>query len=575
MKANKSSEDMKYNITGKTLKKMLFAALNTLKKNKKHINSLNVFPVPDGDTGTNMYLTFLGGIEKVKKTDSEDVSRVTTAMAQGALMEARGNSGVILSQLLRGFSVINKGSKTMDAEKYTKSLRKASEIAYQGVMKPVEGTILTVSKGAARGAEKALEKNLSFKKVVQSSVENAQKSLDNTPEQLKALKEAGVVDAGGQGYVTILKGFLNYLMGEVDINENKILEKDTDTDNQPEKIETELEFIYDTQFLVNLEQDFNNIDINDIRNDLREYGDSLIVVGSENTLKVHIHSNNPGLVLEFAQKFGDLQNVDIENMKLQSRKQEEHVDDNLKNELNKDINNDLYIVNNSSENEGSTEVNNNEPGFVSVASGSGIKNIFNDLGVHQIINGGQSMNPSTNDFLEAVNKINKNNIVVFPNNGNVISAAKQASSISEKNVNVIPTESFPEAVASLILKDSYQEFDKLVEGMKKEIKEVKTFKITEAVKNSTIDNMTIDKGDIIGLFQNEIKVKSSSYQSTISKLFTNYYDDEELITIYYGNEVKKEVLDELIDYLEDKYEFIEIESYFGGQTLYPFIISLE
>ncbi len=570
MKADKKIDQLT-SIDGKTFKKMLISSLKILREQKDFINSLNVFPVPDGDTGTNMYLTFVGGIKKVKKARNK-ISKITISLSQGALMEARGNSGVILSQLLRGFSRINKNNEKMNREDLVKSLRKASEIAYQGVMKPVEGTILTVSKGAARGAEKALENNLDIIGIFQNCIQEAQKTLDNTPEQLPALKEAGVVDAGGQGYLFILKGMLKALTGEIDIEEEKIQLEKIEGEKEGHLQKDNLKYTYDTQLLVNLEQDFKDLKINNIRNKLQQFGDSLIVVGSDDTLKIHIHSNNPGSVLEYAKKWGDLRNIDIENMELESNTSNKNNEEINFNNFDQEVDNDDF------ENEDlMTEPQNNSenPGFVSVASGEGIKGIFYDLGVEQIINGGQSMNPSTSDFMEAIKNIDKEDIIIFPNNKNVISAANQASSLSDKNVEVVPTTSFPEAIAALILQDSEQNFNELISVMNSEIKDFKTFKITEAIKDSSIENMDIEKGDIIGIYQDDIKIKGSNYQQVIDKLFNEFFDDEDLITIYYGQDVEENDLNKIINALENKYDLIEIESYFGGQTLYPYIISIE
>ncbi|MFW5976805.1 MAG: DAK2 domain-containing protein [Bacillota bacterium] len=575
MQADKMSQKYIKNINGQDLKKCFISGLNLLKEKKELIDSLNVFPVPDGDTGTNMYLTFLEGIKKLKSTTSNRVDKITSSLSQGALMGARGNSGVILSQLLRGFSEVNQNQKYMTAENLAKSLKKASEIAYHGVMKPVEGTILTVSRGAARGANKALEESDDIVLVLQKAVEEAQKTLNETPEKLPQLKEAGVVDAGGKGYFLILKGILNGLTSEENIDLKSSKSQILEVEQRNIKTTEEIEYVYDTQILLDLKNENEKKDIDTIRNDLQNYGDSLIVVGSDNTLKIHIHSNHPGIVLEYTLKLGNLIDVSIENMEIQNQEyvnkkdkqeQTEELDD-FSNGDTENLTDSNFSIENTDE--GGTR------GIISVVQGDGLKEIFQKLGINKIIDGGQSMNPSTNNFLEAIKEIDKKEIIIFPNNSNIISAANQAASMTDKKVIVIPTNSIAENISALMANNPQKDLSKLKEEMKSEIEQVKTLKFTKAVKDSSINGMKIKKGDYLGLYEDDITVRGEDLLQVVINLFDEVWDGEDLITIYSGKDLKEEIVEDIIDKLKDKFKVEEIENYFGGQNTYPLIISLE
>src|SRR5690554_1969665 len=450
MQVNKTENDMIKIIDGKKYRKMLIAALMWLKEQKALLDSLNVFPVPDGDTGTNMYLTFFDAIKEVKKLETENVSKINAALAKGALMGARGNSGVILSQLLRGFALANKNNTDFSTRNLVDSLKKASQVAYNGVLKPVEGTILTVSRKAAEGAEEAYSKEHDIIRVLEKTIAAAQTALEKTPEQLPALKEAGVVDAGGQGYLTILEGLLKGLTGKKSF-EYKELELIKPAGKK--KQQQDLKYTYCTQLLINLEQDKR---IDEIRKELENKGDSLLVVGTEQIIKIHIHTNHPGVILEYALKLGSVNDVEIDNMRLQSEEKLRAEEEKQKKEF---------------------EIS-KKKGIIAVGQGEGIKKLLYDLGVDIIVNGGQSMNPSTNDFVEAINNINSLEIILLPNNKNVISAARQAASLSEKNVVVIPTRSIPQAISSLLVYNEEEDLLDLEKAMTDEIQHVKTIEIT-------------------------------------------------------------------------------------------------
>ena len=535
-----------YEISGEKYRDMLLGALMWLKEQQAFIDSLNVFPVPDGDTGTNMYLTFLDAVKAVKKIETNDVSAISEALARGALMGARGNSGVILSQLIRGFQVANKKNKTFSTANLAESLRKASEIAYQGVLKPVEGTILTVSRKAAEGAEIALENNLDLVGMMESTIAYAQEALNKTPELLPALKDAGVVDAGGQGYLTILEGMLKGLVGEKDFktSELELVKVSRTTAAAPE-----LKYVYCTEILIDLKADKG---INEIRSELESYGDSLLVVGTEDFVKVHIHTNHPGIILEYGLKLGSLSDIKIDNMQLQSAEKIEKQEAETRKE---------YMT--------------KKKGIIAVGQGEGIKKIFEELGVDIVISGGQSMNPSINDFVTAINNINSMEIVILPNNKNIISAAEQAASLTDKKIAVIPTRSITQAIASLMAYDEDTDLDELKEMMTDEIDNVKCIEITRAVKDSKVNGMEIKEGDVIAIYNQDIRTVGTDYNQVIIELIKEIHEDEELVTLLFGEDVCEEEALELKKELEDNFEFEEIEVYNGQQSLYPYIISLE
>lgn len=554
-------------INHKTFKNMCYGALNKLKDQQSYIDSLNVFPVPDGDTGTNMLLTFQEAVENLDQSRSERIDKLTQALSKGALMGARGNSGVILSQLLRGFSEANQNNIVMRNDDLIRSLTKASKIAYQGVLRPVEGTILTVARKAAKKAE-SLENDKNIVTLLQKVIKTAHQALNKTPDQLPQLKEAGVVDAGGQGYLTILEGMLAGLTGKEEV----ITEKDVKKEIKDETAQ-DLKYGYCTQTLINIED--KNIDIEDIKNDIEQFGDSLMVVGDDEIIKVHIHTNHPGIILEYALKTGSLKDIKIDNMRIQNTEMiKKHEEDQkeeyqkLKEENAKDSDEKL-VKNNKS------EKLNRETGIIAVAKGEGIKNILMELGVDLIIDGGQSMNPSINDFVEALENIKQEKIIIFPNNKNIISAAQQASSLSEKEIKVVETKTIPEAIAALLVYTDQKNLDELKTTMENEIDTVKTIEITNAVKDSTVNGFEISEDDVIGIVNGEIKAVGDSDIEVIRDLIDEEWEDEDLITIYYGDGADEKDAEEIKNKFKEKSQDAEVEIYNGGQPLYPYIISME
>jgi len=572
---NKQSKGIN-TIDGDRFKEMLETALNRLGQQKSLVDSLNVFPVPDGDTGTNMYLTMQEAVQETKNSKSDRIDDICESMSRGALMGARGNSGVILSQLLRGFAQAVEGNKLMNAEDLATALKNASKVAYKGVLKPVEGTILTVSRKAAEGAKKGLKKGDDTKVVLEETIEAANIALNKTPEQLPVLKEAEVVDAGGQGYVFILEGMLQALKGEV-VYSSASSEAAPRQAGLHKQKEEAIKYTFCTQLLIHLDKEDGQKEIDRIKKELNNYGDSLMVVGSDEIIKIHIHTNHPGVILEYGLKIGIIDDIKIDNMKSQ------HQDMIYKDKPElKVVNDDHSFGASNSDGPDIIKVDRKDKkakkrGIITVAAGEGIKNILTELGADKVIFGGQSMNPSTNDFVQAIDNLNAKEIIIFPNNKNVVSAARQAAELEEeKTVKVIPTRSFTEAIAALMHYNENEELDPLIEAMDKEREYVRTAQITIAVKDSKVQGLDIKEGDVIGLIDGNIQVKGNDYERVVVKLFEESLDDEELITIYYGEEVSEDDAIKLRNKLLNRFDDLdEIEIYAGEQPLYPYIISLE
>jgi len=581
-------------VDAEQFKDMMFTSLYWLKEQKSFIDSLNVFPVPDGDTGTNMYLTFKEAVSSLEGKSSRSVSELAAALSKGALMGARGNSGVILSQLIRGFAQALKNKKKMKVKDLANALSKASEVAYHGVLKPVEGTILTVSREAAEKAQAEMDSAADIIELFEITIKAAEESLERTPELLAALKEAEVVDAGGQGYLTILEGMLKGLKGEK--IEYQAAAADSKTRKKSEPAE-DIKFTYCTQMLIEIDSRKSNIDrmIDRIRKDMQSYGDSIMVVGSDDVIKIHVHTNHPGVLLEYGLKKGKVFDIKIDNMRKQNQEkvQRENDTDFDHSKFHQDKNADSAVEAKEnkppkevaeknelktaevSEQEDSEIVVEKNTGIISVANGEGVVNILKELGVDYVIKGGQSMNPSTNDFLEVVERMNTDQIIILPNNKNIISAAKQVSELSEKEIAIIETRSIPQAVTALMIFDDQASPADLKESMEAEIKYVKTLEITQAVKDSKINGLEIKKDSYIGLKDGDILVSADTERETVINLLNKVAEDEELVTIYYGEGITEAEAEEIKAIMEENFDFDEIEIYPGGQPLYPFIISLE
>ncbi|WP_152912097.1 DAK2 domain-containing protein [Caloranaerobacter sp. TR13] len=534
-------------IDGVLLKNIFIGAANKLEKNKQVVDSLNVFPVPDGDTGTNMSLTMQSAIKQVKSVNSEKIEDIAKAASNGSLMGARGNSGVILSQLFRGFAKGLKDVEKIDVEILAKAFKSASDTAYKAVMKPIEGTILTVARECAERALEIAKKERDIKKFLEEVIKHGEITLKKTPEMLPVLKQAGVVDAGGKGLIYILLGALDVVStGDSTLLEDDIYIEIEDSINI-ERLDEDIKFGYCTEFIINSE----NVDINEFKQEIMGLGDSLLVVNNDEVTKVHIHTNNPGIVLEKALAIGELTNVKIDNMRYQHK-------------------------NRIMEEEKAIDLSRKKYGFIAVAMGEGIANVFKDLNVDFIIHGGQTMNPSTEDILKAVNSVNAENIIILPNNSNIILAAKQAKELSDGNIEVLPTKSVPQGISALLSFDEDLELEENINNMIKSIKSVKTGQVTFAVRDTVINDIEIKKDDIIGIGEGEIKsVGNDITQVSINLLKDIVDDDNDLITLFYGEDISEEEAEALAEIIEDEIEDCDVEVVYGGQPLYYYIFSIE
>lgn len=542
---------------------MLINAANKLGEEKQYVNSLNVFPIPDGDTGTNMWMTFDSAVQEILSMKNDTVGNIAKVLSKGALMGARGNSGVILSQILRGFAKGLENKKVANVEDLKLAFSEASRFAYKAVMRPTEGTILTIIRACSEAAEKShktqvgdfFEEILSYGKVV----------LNKTPEMLPQLKEANVVDAGGYGLLLLFKGMCEALSNNIDVKrtEDSKEQKIVRNSNPQSLISTDsIKFGYCTEFFVISD----HVDLEAFKGELEKHGDSMVVVGLDDIVKVHIHTDDPGLVLSKALKLGELSKIKIENMREQHRHlifKEEEIQQS---------------ENKTSQEEKETVVaeEHKKYGFVAVAKGQGISSIFKELGVTRIIEGGQTMNPSTQDILSSVESIDADNIIIFPNNKNIIMAANQAVDITDKKVVVLPTKTIPQGITALTVFNEDDDLESNIENMEEAIRDVSTGSVTFAVKDSVNEGVTIKKDDILGLQEDKIvSVGKDIYtvcEELIGKMIT---EDSEIVTVYYGEDCEKDKVDDMIHNLEKKYSDKDIQCYEGKQPLHYFIISVE
>jgi uncharacterized protein len=539
-----------FRINGEHFYNMMVGASNKLEEQKEFVNSLNVFPVPDGDTGTNMSMTFRAAVEEIKGFKSTSIGEVSKKLAKGALMGARGNSGVILSQVLRGIAKGLENKPEVDAKEFAESLMEGSRSAYKAVMRPTEGTILTIIRAAGESAVNSSSNDITS--LMQEVCEHSRVMLNKTPEMLPVLKKAKVVDAGGMGLLVILNGIYDTLKSGLQTQLELTTPSNVTSSAARELQDEEIQFGYCTEFIILSETS----DVNSFRDDIEKHGDSIIVVGYEDVIKVHIHTNDPGLVLSKAVKLGELSKIKIENM----REQHRHllVDENL---LTK-------------EDEPEEEIK--DFGMVAVAMGEGIKNIFKDLGVDYVIEGGQTMNPSTQDILDCIEKINAKNIFVFPNNKNIIMAATQAVELSERNIIVIPSKTIPQGITAVTVFNAEASAEDNKEAMIEEIQKVATGSVTYAVRDTEMDGKEIKEGNILGLLEGKINQVGCDPYEVCNKLIENMVtEDSELITILYGEETDEAQVEEMVSALESKYKSFDVQSYKGDQPLYYFIAAVE
>ena len=539
---------MMNNINAKALKEMLISGANNLQNNKELVDKLNVFPVPDGDTGTNMSLTIASAIKELNKVSDEDITSIGKSIAKGSLMGARGNSGVILSQIIRGFAKGIENKNELTSEDLANAFKLGSDTAYKAVIKPIEGTILTVVRESADFAINNVKKDQNVIEFLESIIYEANLSLERTPELLPALKNAGVVDSGGKGLIIFYEGMLESLKGNFIDRDNNVDTKESVEVNTMEYIDpADIKFGYCTEFILETDK----ITPEKIRDLMLPLGDSLAVVGDEGIIKVHVHTNEPGTAIQKALEYGQLVTVKIENMRLQHE--------------------NLLVDNQAPQIEEEKEYS-----IIATSVGEGLNTLFKDLRVDHIIEGGQTMNPSTQDFLDAINKINARNIIIFPNNSNIIMSANQAKELSEKNIVVIPTKTIPQCVSALINFDEELTIEENEQVMLDAIQQVGSGQITYAVRNTNMDGIEIKEGNYIGISNGKMSSASEKIDEVVLETLSKLIKDESyLITLYYGQDIKEDDAEELRDKIASVYEEVDVEIIYGGQPVYYYLLSVE
>lgn len=551
------------------LKKAFIAGAKSLEAKKEWINELNVFPVPDGDTGTNMTMTIMSAAKEVAGVEEVNFENICKAISSGSLRGARGNSGVILSQLLRGFTRVVKSEEIVDVKILADALVKATETAYKAVMKPKEGTILTVAKGISDKAVEIVEQVDDILEFVNILVEHGDYVLSTTPDILPVLKQAGVVDSGGQGLMQILKGVRACLAGEeLDLSIEPIATVKIDKGSiDLEHIDTaDIKFGYCTEFIIKLEKEVDEEEEDKLKDFLESIGDSIVCVADDEVIKIHVHTNDPGLALQKALTYGQLSKIKIDNMR------EEHEERLIKDSLKIA---EIQAKERKEKHEKQTEQK--DVGFIAVLVGEGLKDIFQGIGVDYIIEGGQTMNPSTEDILDAISKVNAKTIYILPNNKNIILAANQAASIEEdKKILVIPSKTIPQGISAVINYIPEKSDEENLTDMIAEMDKVKTLSVTYAVRDTNIDGFEIANGDIMGIGDvGMLAVGKSKEDTTVEALEKLIDENSELVTIYYGEDISEEEADILVNKIESKFEGIEIDLQYGGQAVYYYIISVE
>ena len=552
--------------------KMFLAGAKNIEARKEYINELNVFPVPDGDTGTNMTLTILAAAKEVVAIENPEMESLCKAISGGSLRGARGNSGVILSQLFRGFTRGIQGEEVLTVPVLAKGFENAVETAYKAVMKPKEGTILTVAKGGADKAVAMAHETDDVQVFCEAVLAHMKEVLDKTPDMLPVLKEAGVVDSGGQGLVTVLEGCVDTLMGkEINFDTLKLepVKKIASTMDSSEVSTADIKFGYCTEFIIMLEKEFTMDDELAFKGYLSGIGDCVVVVADDEVVKVHVHTNDPGLAIQKALTYGALSNMKIDNMRL------EHHEKVIK-EAEKKASEQAPVAQTEA-----TPKKKDEPrkpfGFISVSVGSGLSEIFLGLGVDHLIEGGQTMNPSTEDMLNAIDEVNADTIFIFPNNKNIILAAEQAAELTEdKQIIVIPTKTIPQGITAIInfVEDKTAEENR--DNMIAEMQNVKSGQVTYAVRDTSIDGKEIHIDDIMGIGENGIEaVGKDVLETTMELLETMIDDDSELVSIFYGDGVTEEDAQKVADKVLEAHPDVEIEVQFGGQPVYYYILSVE
>lgn len=550
-------------IDAKMLSKMFLAGAKNLEEKKEWINELNVFPVPDGDTGTNMTLTIMAAAKEVSAMEKPDMTVLCKAISSGSLRGARGNSGVILSQLFRGFTKGVRDYEELNVKILADAFDKAVETAYKAVMKPKEGTILTVAKGGAKKARELADRGEEDLTVFfEEVIKYADEVLEKTPDLLPVLKQAGVVDSGGQGLMQVLKGAYEAFLGkEIDFKLSDVKSSTSATSvNMDAQAQADIKFGYCTEFIIMLSRNFNIKQEMDFKAYLESIGDSIVVVADEDVVKVHVHTNDPGMAIQKALKYGALSNMKIDNMRLEHQEKLFQMAEKQRKE--------------AAEPE---EMPKKEVGFIAVSAGDGIQEIFKGLGVDYVIEGGQTMNPSTADMLDAVEKVNADTVFILPNNKNIILAADQASHmVEDKKIIVIPTKTVPQGITAVINYVPELSVEENTDTMSEEIKSVRTGQVTYAVRDTMIDDKEIKQGDYMGIGDSGILSNGTDMMEVTFRMIEDMMeDDKELISIYYGSEVSEETAGELKDRVEERYPRCDVELQYGGQPIYYYIVSAE
>lgn len=556
----------KTELTASDFKAMVQVAQERLSENAEYVNSLNVFPVPDGDTGTNMNLSFTSGAERVNLSETEKIGELGKDLSKGLLMGARGNSGVILSQLFRGFGKAMEGKTTLTAQDFASAFSHGVETAYKAVMKPVEGTILTVARESAMtGVEKVKETD-DITEIMRAVVDSAKVSLENTPNLLPVLKEVGVVDSGGQGLLFLYQGFLESLTGErtavkpqtasrADVTE---LAHQENFHNIGHALSNEeIEFGYCTEIMVRLGEGktvTDTFDYETFRNHLNEMGDSLLVVADDEIVKVHVHTEHPGEVMNYGQKFGSLVKIKVDNMRMQ------HDD----------------VV----EKGGVQPVKEARPavpyGIIAVAAGEGVQRLFRSMGATSIISGGQTMNPSTEDILNAIEESNADKTIILPNNKNIFMAAEQAASVSEREVIVIPTSTISQGLTAMLAFNEQDDLAENQQNMTASLENVKSGQVTNAVRDTAIEGLEIKKDDYMGIVDGKIVTSNPDrLQAVLDTLRSMINEDSEIVTLIYGEDATQEESEQITEQIESEFDFVEVDIHAGDQPVYAYLISVE
>ena len=552
-------------INTEMLRKMFLAGAANLEAKKEFINELNVFPVPDGDTGTNMTLTIMSAAKEVQAIENPDMLSMAKAISSGSLRGARGNSGVILSQLLRGFTKEIREHKEIDAVILARACDRATATAYKAVMKPKEGTILTVAKGISKKAAELAETTDDLEVFLPEVIKYAEQVLDETPELLPVLKEAGVVDSGGQGLLEVIRGAYDAFLGkEIDYTAieagsgTKIVKPD-------QQAEADIKFGYCTEFIIMTDKAFTDKDEAKLKAYLESIGDSIVCVADDDIVKIHVHTNDPGLAIQKALTHGQLSRIKIDNMR------EEHQE-----KLIRDA--EKVAAQQAKAAEAKKKKEPRKPvGFIAVSIGEGMNEIFRELGVDYIIEGGQTMNPSTDDMLTAIDEVNADHIFILPNNKNIILAANQAQSLTkDKDIIVIPTKTVPQGITAVISYMPEADVDANLEAMQEAVKNVKTGQVTYAVRDTKIDDKVIHEGDIMGIGDQGILSVGQSVEETAKDMLSQLVDeDSELISLYYGQDIKEEDAANFAQTVEELYPDIDVDVHMGGQPIYYYVLSVE